>query len=122
MRNLLLSSSIVLVVAVSLISLNMATDAESLKAGQAIHTKLCLRCHGELGQGDGPARKLLKVKPADWTDQERMTQYSDEDLFKVVKFGGTSVGRSRLMPGFKTKMKDDQIRQIIIFIKSLKTE
>ena len=45
-------------------------------AGLEVHKKHCLRCHGESGKGDGPATKLMKVKPTDWTDKEKMSQIS----------------------------------------------
>ena len=61
------------------------------KAGLEIFKKQCLRCHGEHGKGDGPAAKLLKTKPADWTDKARMSKLTENDLFTVISKGGVAV-------------------------------
>jgi ABC-type uncharacterized transport system substrate-binding protein len=49
-----------------------------------------------------------------------MADVSDENLFQVIKKGGEAVGRSNLMPSFGAKLKDDQITDLIAFIKSLR--
>lgn len=102
----------------ALMTLLLGGDA-NLQSGQEVHRKLCLRCHGEQGRGDGPGSKFLKIKPADWTDQQRMGDFSETQLFQVIKDGGEAVGKSKLMPGFASKLKDDEIADVIVFIKSL---
>ena len=87
-------------------------------AGEALHVKNCQRCHGPEGKGDGPAGKLLKTKPADWTDKRKMSGMSDDYLFKIVSGGGAAVGKSTLMPAFKGKLSDQQIRDVISFIRT----
>ncbi len=87
--------------------------------GRDVHVKNCQRCHGPQGKGDGPAAKLLKTKPADWTNKQKMSGLSDDYLFKIISGGGGSVGKSTLMPAFKGKLSDAQIRDVIAFIRSL---
>lgn len=89
------------------------------KAGLEIHKKNCLRCHGEQGKGDGPAAKLLKTKPSDWSDKAKMSSLSDQDLFKVISKGGEAVGKSKLMPAFGEKLSDKDISNVIAFVRSL---
>ena len=98
------------------------SDSEDMEAAQKIHKKECQKCHGKGGQGDGPSSKMLKVKPANWTDVKRMSALSDEDLFKVVQAGGEGVGLSKLMPAFHNKLSDEEIAQLVTFIKSLRGE
>ena len=86
------------------------------KAGFEVYRKNCLRCHGEQGKGDGPAGRLLKVKPADWTDKARMSKLTDNDLFAVVSKGGTAVGRSAVMPGFGDKLKPQEISNVVAYV------
>ena len=88
-------------------------------AGLEVHKANCAKCHGPGGKGDGPAGKLLKTKPADWTDKAKMSKLSDNDLFNVIKHGGKAVGKSALMPAWKDKLSDDQIYDVIAFIRSL---
>lgn len=88
-------------------------------AGRQVHVGNCQRCHGPQGKGDGPAGKLLKTKPADWTDKTKMSQLSDSYLFNIIANGGVGVGKSSLMPAFKDKLSEQQIRDVISFIRSL---
>ena len=120
MRTTILSLCFSLLIGLPIFSLVRASENPDLQAGAEVHQKQCLRCHGKEGKGDGPASKFLKVKPADWTDPERMSDLSDENLFQVIKKGGEAVSRSKLMPAFGAKLKDDQITDLIAFIKSMR--
>ncbi|HEX9423200.1 MAG TPA: cytochrome c [Pyrinomonadaceae bacterium] len=88
-------------------------------SGRDVHVKNCQRCHGPQGKGDGPAGKLLKTKPADWTNKQKMSGLSDDYIFKIIWGGGGIVGKSTLMPAFKGKLTDEQIRDVRAFIRSL---
>ena len=96
-----------------------AGPAGNAAAGRDVHVANCVKCHGSGGKGDGPAGKLLKTKPADWTDKAKMNQMSDADLFNVIKNGGGAVGKSKLMPAWGGKLSDQQINDVIAFIRSL---
>ena len=119
-----LGSFVSLVAAISMVSLfattyqNAAAGSDA-KAGRQVHVSNCQRCHGPQGKGDGPAGKLLKTKPADWTDKGKMSGLSDDYLYKIISGGGGAAGKSTLMPAFKGKLSDAQIRDVIAFIRSL---
>jgi mono/diheme cytochrome c family protein len=100
-------------------SYQRAAAASDAKAGRQVHVSNCQRCHGPQGKGDGPAGKLLKTKPADWTNKQKMSGLSDDYIFKIIWGGGGSVGKSTLMPAFKGKLSDDQIRDVRAFVRSL---
>ena len=100
-------------------SYRRASAASDAKAGRQVHVSNCQRCHGPQGKGDGPAGKLLKTKPADWTNKQKMSGLSDDYLYKIISGGGGSAGKSTLMPAFKGKLSDAQIRDVIAFIRSL---
>ena len=100
-------------------SYRRASAASDAKAGRQVHVSNCQRCHGPQGKGDGPAGKLLKTKPADWTNKQKMSGLSDDYLYKIISGGGGSAGKSTLMPAFKGKLSDGQIRDVIAFIHSL---
>lgn len=121
-----LSLFISLVAAISMVSFFVAGYQKAAampdgnaSAGRQIHVNNCARCHGPDGKGDGPAGKLLKTKPADWTDKARMGKLSDDHLYKIIWGGGGLVGKSTLMPAFKDKLSDQQIRDVRAFIRSL---
>lgn len=76
-------------------------------------------CHGVGGKGDGPIAQGLQPKPADFTNCKAMAKDSDEVLFKIIKGGGQSVGRSTAMPAWGETLSDQQIRDLIKFVRDL---
>jgi mono/diheme cytochrome c family protein len=93
-----------------------AADAEE---GKKLYGQFCASCHGQSGKGDGPAAAALNPKPRNHTDKEYMSQMSDDEMLKVIKNGGASVGKSPLMPPWGASLKDDQIQDVIAYIRSL---
>ena len=93
-----------------------AADAEQ---GKKLYGQFCATCHGQSGKGDGPGAAALNPKPRDHTDKEYMSQLSDDDLMKVIKNGGASIGKSPLMPPWGASLKDDQIKDIIAYVRTL---
>lgn len=63
-----------------------------------IFTQRCVSCHGEKGAGDGPASAGLDPKPRNFTDPEWQKSVDDAYLEKIIKMGGTAVGKSAAMP------------------------
>ena len=73
----------------------------------------CVPCHGETGQGDGPASASLDPKPRKYADSAWQASVTDDYLEKIIKFGGAAVGKSPAMPnnpdlsaGVVTALKD----------------
>jgi mono/diheme cytochrome c family protein len=93
-----------------------AADAEQ---GKNLYGQFCATCHGQSGKGDGPAAAALNPKPRDHTDKDYMSKLSDDDMLKVIKNGGASVGKSPLMPPWGASLKDDQIQDIIAYVRTL---
>lgn len=87
--------------------------------GRKHYFKLCTPCHGQSGKGDGPAAASLPIKPTDHTNGEYMNKLSDERLFKTIKEGGAAVGKSPIMPGFRSSLGDDEIRDVIAYLRSI---
>jgi cytochrome c oxidase cbb3-type subunit III len=93
-----------------------AADPEQ---GKKLYGQYCASCHGQSGKGDGAAAAALNPKPRDHTDREYMSKMSDDDLLKVIKNGGASVGKSPLMPPWGGALKDDQIKDVIAYVRTL---
>lgn len=81
--------------------------------------ELCSVCHGVGGKGDGPSAQGLEPKPADFTNCKAMAKDSDDVLFKIIKGGGQSAGRSTVMPAWGDSLSDEQIRELVKYIRSL---
>ena len=107
----------------SLLSIvSIALQAARLSAAEGTATlfkELCSVCHGADGKGDGPSAKGLEPKPADFTNCKVMGKDSDDVLSKIIKGGGQSVGRSTVMPAWGDSLSDQQIRELVKFIRSL---
>jgi cytochrome c6 len=82
----------------------MADDVE------AVYKSKCQVCHGADGKGS-PAGQKLGVK--DFHSPEVQKQ-SDTELIEITKQGKGK------MPGYDKKLTDDQIKQLIKYIRSLK--
>ncbi len=95
-----------------------ALDEEAV---EALYMKRCAHCHGEDGDGLGPAAEFMYPKPRDFTlgtfkyktthaDNEFP---SDDDLRATIRDGlpGTS------MPGWKTILNDAEVDALIHYIK-----
>ena len=89
------------------------------EAGKKAYTVFCASCHGKMGKGDGPAAAALPTKPRSLADGAYMNTLSDQHLFKVIKEGGASVGKSPLMPAFVSQLDDRQIRNVVAHVRTL---
>lgn len=82
-----------------------------------VFQELCSVCHGVGGKGDGPSAQGLEPKPADFSNCKTMAKDSDEVLLKIIKGGGQSVGRSTVMPAWGDALSEQQIRELVKFIR-----
>ncbi len=95
-----------------------AVEADAT-VGKADYQIYCASCHGETGEGDGPVAQALNPKPARHNDGAYMNPLTDDYLFKVIKFGGLSVGKSSMMAPLGGSLSDQQIHDVIAFIRTL---
>jgi cytochrome c oxidase cbb3-type subunit III len=101
------------------LSTALITYAADAEEGKKLYGQYCALCHGQSGKGDGPGAANLNPKPRDHTDKEYMSKLSDDDLLKVIKNGGASIGKSPLMPPWGGALKDDQIKDVIAYVRTL---
>jgi mono/diheme cytochrome c family protein len=91
----------------------IAKSDASTQAGQALYMKTCAACHGRTGLGDGPKSKSLKTVPTDFTKAASQNQSDGEHFYK------TKNGRGD-MPKYEGKLSDDDIWNIINFVRTFK--
>ena len=94
----------------------LRAQAADPEEGKKLYMQYCSSCHGQSGKGDGPASAALNPKPRDHTDKAYMSQLSEDHVFKVIKEGGASVGKSPLMPPWGPSLKDDQIKDVMAYL------
>jgi mono/diheme cytochrome c family protein len=85
----------------------------TLAAGAQLFHENCAPCHGDTGKGDGDTGKIIKKKPANFTDEKLMSEETDGSLF--WKMGE---GRGP-MPSWKDELSDKERWQLVIFIRKL---
>ena len=93
-------------------------SAQAAEEARTIYQERCMTCHGETGNGDGPAAAVLNPKPKDFQDCGAMSQITDEQLFNAIKGGGQSVGLSPLMPAWSAAVTDPQIHALVAYIRN----
>ena len=96
----------------------LASGADVTK-GKAIYDQYCAGCHGSAGKGDGPAAAAINPKPRDLSDKAYARSLKDEYLFQITKDGGPAVKKSPLMPAWGKTLKDDQIKDLVAYLRSL---
>ena len=91
----------------------VAAAPDSLSAGKRSYTRLCEKCHGPEGKGDGTA--ATSAQPPDLTDAQWDFGSSDGELFAAIH-DGTSAD----MEGYKERMSATDIWNVVNYVRSLK--
>lgn len=89
-------------------------SAEAAVYGAKIYHSYCETCHGTQGHGDGPAGQALNPKPKNLA--ELQATVSDDYLFWWISTGRLGTA----MVAWKGTLNDEQIWQVITFIRTLK--
>jgi mono/diheme cytochrome c family protein len=93
--------------------------AQDQAEGKKLYLTYCSSCHGDDGKGDGPAARSLPVKPANHTDGAVMNKFNDKFLLEIIAKGGGAVGKSPMMPGWGGQLKENQLRDIVAYVRSI---
>jgi mono/diheme cytochrome c family protein len=97
-------------------------DAETIGAGEALFSTTCASCHGETGLGNGAAAEGLDPKPASLADADILAELTDAYLFWRITEGGAVEPFNSAMPAWGAAYSEDQIWQLVSFIRSLLVE
>ncbi len=71
----------------------------------------CMSCHGADGKGDTAIGKKLEVRDF---HSPAVAKESDQELFEITKKGKNK------MPAYDKKLTDDQIKDLVKYIRALK--
>ena len=96
-------------------SMGFARDRD-LTRGKELFLQHCSGCHGEDGRGEA---KTFRPNVGNLSVKELMDQLSDEYLFAVIQKGGAAVGKNAAMPPWSTRLGDDDIRDLVAFVRTL---
>ncbi|PIQ95731.1 MAG: cytochrome C [Nitrospinae bacterium CG11_big_fil_rev_8_21_14_0_20_56_8] len=94
-------------------------NPENLSAGEVLFQNRakpmpCKMCHGVKGDGQGPMSKGFDPPPRNFTCAQTINGVPDGQLFWIIQNGSPGTG----MLAFKS-LKDDQVWQVVLFIRKL---
>src|ERR1051325_11184784 len=95
-----------------------ASTPDSIKAGQAAYQKNCRFCHGNDAKGNGPMAPE-GTHPSDLTDAKWDRGSTDGEIFMVIRDGA---GPKFDMKGYKSKMTETDIWNIVNYVRSLQAK
>ena len=88
----------------------VAKTPESIAAGKRVYQRMCARCHGPSGKGDGSGTAI----PSDLTDEVWEFGSSDGEIFTAIH-DGTSVD----MDGYAGRISETEIWNLVNFLRSI---
>ena len=86
---------------------------DSVVAGATIYAQNCAVCHGETGEGDGPAADSLETKPAD-LHEDHVQGLSDGGLFWIISHGKPETP----MPPWDNILTEDERWHVVNFLRT----
>ena len=93
---------------------SLSVSDDSLALGQELYQNNCIQCHGESGQGDGPAVANMTTRPRDFTEQAFMADTSAVSLAQSI-----SQGIAPAMPAYADQFNESQIWALTDYLRSL---
>jgi len=89
-------------------------DAAVFRGG-LVYANYCVTCHGINADGNGRAARLHTPRPANL----RASDKNDAYIGLIVRRGGESLGRSPGMPPWGEELTDEQIGDVVAFVRSV---
>jgi mono/diheme cytochrome c family protein len=96
----------------------VASSADSIAKGKASFQKNCRFCHGADAKGDGPMAPE-GTHPPNLTDDKWDRGSTDGEIFLVIRDGA---GPKFEMKGYKSKMTEQEIWNIVNYVRSLQAK
>lgn len=88
-------------------------SAESVARGRQLFAKDCAICHGPEGRGDGVAAAALPQRPDD------LSKIAPPPIFPDGVVAYRIINGVRMMPPFKSTLSENEIWDLLNFIRSL---
>lgn len=92
----------------------------SLLQGRDIYNATCWVCHGENGDGKGPAtRKFPDPQPRDFTSPDFVIEGREDEIARTIALGPEAAFHgSPQMPAWGSQLSPQQIRDVIEYLKT----
>jgi cytochrome c oxidase cbb3-type subunit 3 len=86
---------------------------------ELLYQMFCSQCHGIHGNGKGINAPSMFISPRNHTSPEEMGMLTDDRIYAAIRYGGTSVGKSALMPSWGGVIKDSDIKLLVEYVRTL---
>src|SRR5512139_182842 len=96
-----------------------AGEESKFQASAHLYDTYCAQCHGVQRNGKGVNTVGLSVQPRDHSDHEGMKSLPIEEMTKAIREGGGSVNKSALMPAWSSVLTDDQITDMVAYLRKV---
>ena len=95
----------------------------SVLQGRDIYQATCWACHGKNGDGRGPASSDLQdPRPRDFTSPDFVIEGREEEVARTIRLGAeASFHGSAFMPAWGSQLSDQQIWDLIEYLKTFQT-
>jgi mono/diheme cytochrome c family protein len=113
---LLLALTVATVAGPHLASWGQTQPPRDLTHGKELFVRYCSGCHGEDGRGEA---KTFRPSVANLSVKELMDKVTDDYLFAVIRDGGAAVGKNAAMPAWRSQLGDQEIWDIVGFVRTL---
>jgi len=94
-----------------------STDAKVFRGG-LVYSNYCVTCHGYNADGNGRAARLHNPRPANL----RASDKNDAYIGLIVRRGGEALGRAPGMPPWAEELTDEQIKDVVAFVRSVNAQ
>jgi mono/diheme cytochrome c family protein len=93
------------------------TDGDAAR-GATLYQRYCRGCHGEDGRGGA---HTFMPHIGNLTKKDYIEFIPDGFLFTVIAEGGVAVGKSGYMPAWRGTLSEQDIKDVIAFVRTLPT-
>jgi len=93
------------------------TDGDAGR-GEALYQRYCRGCHGEDGRG-GAHTFMPHIETL--TKRDYIELVPDGYLYMAIAEGGAAVGKSGYMPAWQGTLSEQDIKDVIAFVRTLPT-
>jgi mono/diheme cytochrome c family protein len=87
-------------------------ERKFIEEGEKLYNQLCLACHGENGKGEGTLAGTAL------NNQNYLSIYTNEDILNQIQHGRPEA----MMPEYGSILEDEQISQLVSYIRSWQTK
>jgi len=92
-------------------------DEEFLKQAGKLYKRKCKKCHGEKGDGKGSKAEFFVIKPAAFSTPGYLEKRKDGQLFWIMINGSEGTEMEPVGPYSDVGLSEDQLWQLIAYIR-----